>query len=376
MDVQRFTLDNGLKVVIEENHAAKVVALEAWVDVGSATEPPELAGIAHVFEHMLFKGTKRRAVGEIARDVESAGGDINAWTSFDETVYHLVLPSRHFEQGLDILADVLQHSAFDPAELERELKVVLEELKQGEDSPGRVTSQTLFATAFQKHPYRRPVIGSAKSVKALTQKRLLEFFASNYVGHNVTLVLCGDVEAKKARKKIEELFGGMTAGEKKRAELTPEPAQKAARGKIVTADVREAHVQIGFHIPSVRHEDAPALELLALVLGHGEASRLETHLRRERETVNEAFAYAYSPRDPGLFVLGATTRPGDVDVAVDGLLDEVLRLGREPISEEELARAKATLEADAIYAKETMQGCARKLGYFEATGVGAGGEEI
>ena len=144
----RFTLDNGLRVVVEENHTAKVVALEAWVDVGSATEPADLAGIAHVFEHMLFKGTERRAVGEIARDVEGAGGDINAWTSFDETVYHLVLPSRHLELGLDILADALQHSQFDATELERELKVVLEELKQGEDNPGRVASQALFSTAY------------------------------------------------------------------------------------------------------------------------------------------------------------------------------------------------------------------------------------
>ncbi len=171
MEPVRYTLDNGLRVVIEENHTSPVVALEAWVDVGSASEPPDLAGIAHVFEHMLFKGTERRAVGEIARDVESVGGDINAWTSFDETVYHLVLPSRHFGEGLDILSDALQNSAFDPAELERELKVVLEELKQGEDSPARVSSQSLFATAYQRHPYRRPVIGAVRTVRAMTRAR-------------------------------------------------------------------------------------------------------------------------------------------------------------------------------------------------------------
>jgi zinc protease len=376
MDAHRFTLDNGLRVVIEENHAAKVVALEAWVDVGSATEPPDLAGIAHVFEHMLFKGTSRRSVGEIAKDVEGAGGDINAWTSFDETVFHLVLPSRHFEHGLDILADALQHSAFDPAELERELKVVLEELKQGEDSPGRVASQTLFATAYQKHPYRRPVIGSAKTVRSLTRARLLEFFRTHYVARNMTLVLVGDLDAARARKKVQELFGGMPAGNKRRNELAPEPPQKSGRAKVVTAEVRESQLQLGFHIPSVRHEDAPALELLALVLGHGEASRLDRILRRELEVANEAFAYAYAPRDPGLFVLGATTRPEELERALDGLLDEAFRLSRDPVSEEELARARATLEADATYAKETMQGRARKLGYFEAVGAGAAGEAL
>ena len=372
----RFTLDNGMRVVIEENHGAKVVALEAWVDVGSATEPVELAGIAHVFEHMLFKGTERRAVGEIARDVEGAGGDINAWTSFDETVYHLVLPSRHLELGLDILADTLQHSQFEPTELERELKVVLEELKQGEDNPGRVASQALFSTAYQKHPYRRPVIGTRKTVKSLTRERLLDFFHKNYVAKNITLVLCGDLDAKRGRTLVEKLFGKMPAGERRRTEIVVEPPQKAPRAKVVTADVREAQVQLAFHVPEVKHEDAPALEVLALVLGYGESSRLDMILRREREVVNEAYAYAYAPRDPGLFVLGATCKPGEIQPALDGLLDQALRLAREPITNEELSRARAALEADGVYQKETMQGRARKLGYFESLGEGVSGPAL
>ena len=376
MEPLRFTLDNGLRVVIEENHAAKVVALEAWVDVGSATEPVDVAGIAHVFEHMLFKGTERRAVGQIARDVEGVGGDINAWTSFDETVYHLVLPSRHFDDGLDILADVLQHSAFDAGELERELKVVLEELKQGEDNPGRVASQALFATAFNRHPYRRPVIGSARTVRGLTRARLVDFFRAHYVARNMTLVLCGDLDPARATAEVRRLFGGMRAGEKRAAAPPQEPAQKAPRVKIVTSDVREAHAQLGFHIPSVRHEDAPALEVLALILGHGESSRLDATLRRERELVNDVFAYAYAPRDPGLFVLGATTRPAEIETALAALWGQALRLTREPVDEEELARARNTLEADAVYQKETMQGRARKLGYFEAIGAGAAGEAL
>src|SRR6478672_7185402 len=167
----RYQLPNGLRVVLQENHAAKVVAFQAWVAVGSADESPEIAGIAHVFEHMLFKGTARRGVGQIAQEVEAAGGEINAWTSFDQTVYHLVLASRFFDTGLDILADAIQHSSFDPAELERELKVVLEEIKQGEDNPSRVITQELFKTAFTKHPYRRPVIGFEKVVRTFTRPK-------------------------------------------------------------------------------------------------------------------------------------------------------------------------------------------------------------
>src|SRR6478609_36225 len=203
----RYQLDNGLTVVLQENHAAKVVAFQAWVAVGSADEPADLAGIAHVFEHMLFKGTARRGVGQIAQEVEAAGGEINAWTSFDQTVYHLVMASRFFDTGLDILADALQNSSFDPQELERELKVVLEEVKQGEDNPARVATQTLFGTSYLKHPYRLPVIGYTKTVKSFTRERLLDFFHRWYVANNVTLVVVGDFDPQKAKKKIAEAFG-------------------------------------------------------------------------------------------------------------------------------------------------------------------------
>src|SRR5438128_135107 len=164
-----------MKVILAESHAAFVVAFQAWVDVGSADESADSFGIAHVFEHMLFKGIVRRGVGEIAQEVEGSGGDINAWTSFDQTVFHLVMASRYFDTGLDILSDAIQSSSFDPTELERELKVVLEEIKQGEDAPARVATQALFGTAFAKHPYRRPVIGYEKQVRALTREKLLDF---------------------------------------------------------------------------------------------------------------------------------------------------------------------------------------------------------
>src|SRR3954468_2897267 len=232
-----FRLDNGLEVVLEENHAAPVVAFQAWVNVGSADEPQELAGIAHVFEHMLFKGTARRGVGQIAHDVEAAGGEINAWTSFDQTVYHLVLASRYFDTGLDILADALFSSSFDPVELERELKVVLEEVKQGEDNPSRVATQTLFATAYSKHPYRRPVIGYTRTVKSFTRDRLLDFFQRYYVASNITLGVVGAFDSNKAKQKIAAAFE--KAPPRPRAERTAaaEPPQRAPRVKLVTGEV-------------------------------------------------------------------------------------------------------------------------------------------
>ncbi|MEO1336893.1 MAG: pitrilysin family protein, partial [Myxococcota bacterium] len=142
----RTTLPNGLRVLVQENHASAVVAAQVWVEVGSADETADEAGLAHVHEHMLFKGTARRPVGAIAADVEAAGGDINAWTSLDQTVYHVTIASRELPVALDILADAVQHSAFDPDELSRELEVVLEEVRRGRDQPSRVASHMLMAS--------------------------------------------------------------------------------------------------------------------------------------------------------------------------------------------------------------------------------------
>ncbi|MGZ3425907.1 MAG: M16 family metallopeptidase, partial [Polyangia bacterium] len=374
MTAVRYQLPNGLSVVLQENHAAKVVAFQAWVAVGSADEPPELAGIAHVFEHMLFKGTARRGVGQIAQEVEAAGGEINAWTSFDQTVYHLVLASRFFDTGLDILSDALQSSSFDPKELERELKVVLEEVKQGEDNPSRVATQALFGAAFTRHPYRRPVIGYTKTVKSFTRERLLDFFHRWYVANNVTLVVVGDFDAERAKTAIAASWGKMASRPLARPDRK-EPAQKAPRAKVVTQDVRETQVGVAFHIPGIHHDDIAALDLLAIILGQGDSSRLTRGLKRRDQQVTDAFAYSYTPRDPGLLVAGATLPPEQLDAAFAGLLAETFRLRHEEVSQSELQKAKTIIESDAVYQKETVQGQARKLGFFETVGGGVGWED-
>src|SRR4030095_12773872 len=164
------TLSNGLQVVLMEDHSAPVVALQTWVRYGSADEDRDVAGIAHVFEHMLFKGTERFPHGEIAALIEGAGGAVNAWTSYDETVYHVTIASRFWETGFDVLSDAVLHSLFDPTELAREKEVVLEELWRGKDSPDREISERLFELTFTTHPYRRPVIGSEATVTGITRQ--------------------------------------------------------------------------------------------------------------------------------------------------------------------------------------------------------------
>src|SRR5688572_30717056 len=329
-----FRLENGLEVVLEENHAAPVVAFQAWVKVGSADEPPELAGIAHVFEHMLFKGTKKRGVGQIAQEVESAGGEINAWTSYDETVYHLVLASDFFDTGLDILADTLTSSSFDPQEFERERNVVLEEIKQGLDDPDRVAAQSLFQTAFDVHPYGRPIIGSEATVRRMKRDDLLSFFGKYYVAHNVTLVVVGDFDTTVARQKITAAFGGMSAGAPPPARAR-QPAQAAMRLASSGRDVKETQLLFGFRTPAIGHADIPALDLLAVVLGQGDSSRLNLEVVRNRQLATTASSYVFSARDPGLLGVGVSMPPGRVDEASRAVLGEILRLGLEEIGSQE-----------------------------------------
>ena len=360
-----FKLDNGLEVVLEENHAAPVVAFQAWVKIGSADEPPELAGIAHVFEHMLFKGTKKRGVGQIAREVESSGGEINAWTSHDETVYHLVLASRFFDTGLDILADTLMNSSFDAGELERERNVVLEEIKQGMDDPERQAGLGLFQSVFDVHPYGRPIIGNETTVRKLRRDDILAFFANHYVASNVTLVIVGDFDSSAVKAKIAKAFSPMPRG----VAVGPRPTQPEQTGLRVRGaahDVKEAQLLFGFRTPAINHPDIATLDLLAVLLGQGDSSRLNLEVVRNRQLATSTSAYLFSARDPGTLVIGVGLPPGRVEDAVRAVLDEILRLTFEEVPTEELAKAKTILESDRIYDKETVQGYARKLGFFSA----------
>ncbi len=360
----RYRLDNGLTVLMAPNRAAPVVALQVWVGVGAADETRGTRGIAHVFEHMMFKGTERRGVGEIAQDVEAAGGEINAWTTFNQTVYHVVLASRDFDTGLDVLADALQNSAFDPEELDREREVILEEIKQGQDDPGRNLAEALFRTAYARHPYRRAVIGSAASVRSLSRSRLLDFFRTWYVASNMTLVIAGDFEPEQTRGRVAKSFGALRSGSVPRKRHR-EPRQTRARAVVVTQDVRESQLALGFHIPELRSPETAALDVLAVVLGQGESSRLNRIVRRGQELVTGIYAYAHSLRDPGLFVLGAAMAPGKLDRALAAALEQTFRLAYEPIEDAEIEKARRVIEADTIYQEETAQGAARKYGFYE-----------
>ncbi|MEW5850546.1 MAG: pitrilysin family protein [Myxococcota bacterium] len=362
----RRVLQNGLTVVLEESHQAKVVAFQVWIKVGSADESEDEAGIAHVHEHMLFKGTSKRGVGEIAQAVEAAGGDINAWTSFDQTVYHVVMASRFFDQGLDVLADAVRNSSFDPTELDKELEVVIEEVKRSRDMPGRVVSELTFDTAYQAHPYRRPVIGFESTVRAFTRDKIVNFYRKHYRPDRMVVVVVGDFKTEEALAKVEKAFGDMGPPAGAPVQRAAEPEQKELRVRVVQDKIQETHLSLAWHIPSMLSEDIYALDVLSILLGHGDSSRLSRGVKHGRRLVNDVYAYAYTPKDPGLLMAGASLHHKDLLTSLQAILVETFRLRDSLTTAAELEKAKTLIESDSVYQKETVQGLARKLGFYEA----------
>lgn len=358
------TLENGLRVILAPTQAAPVVAIQAWIGVGSADETEEEAGLAHFHEHMLFKGTARRKVGQIAQDVESAGGDINAWTSFDETVYHITLPAAFYKEGLDILADVLQHSSFDAEEMKKESEVILEEIKRSQDMPTQQLGQKLFSLSFLEHTYRRPIIGYESTVKGFGREEMLRFYRKWYVPNNIVLVIAGDFEVDEAKALVKSLFGEMQ-GQANPRQHPNEPPQTETRFALMQEDTQESYIQLGFHGPALRDTDLYAMEMLAVILGQGESSRLDRELLRKQELVNSAWSYAYSPKDIGLFLTGASLPPGKEREATASLIEQIVRLQHTPPTQAEVEKARTVVESSAIYQRETVQGIARTLGFYQ-----------
>ena len=363
--ITKYQLDNGLTVILEENHASPVVAVNVWVKTGSACEVEGEYGLAHVHEHMLFKGTEKRDVGEIAKVIEADGGHINAFTSFDETVYYVVIASRFLDTALDVLADAMQNSTFDPEELNKELEVVLEEIRRGKDSPSRNLSEKMFSTAFTEHPYGRPVIGSEESVKSFTREGITDFYKKWYTPNNMVLVVVGDFDSAEVKPKIEALYGNFPSRELPECDIADEPAQESMRTYVIDKPLQEGYFSLAYLIPNAKHEDTPVMDVLSNILGGGDSSRLYRTIKEDKGLVNSIYAYAYTPKYNGIFAVGGSIDPTKSKEALSAIAEEINRLKYEPVSDEELERVKVNIESDALYTKETMQGQAQKLGFYE-----------
>lgn len=366
--VTKHILDNGLTVLIKENHTSPTAAIVTYVKAGYFNESDRLAGISHLIEHMFFKGTRRRGVGEIGNETKALGGYLNASTIYDHTLYYTVLPSENFARGLDIQADALMNSVFDPDELKKETEVVIQEAKRKLDTPAAVAAEKLFELAFERHRIRRWRIGGEEGLRALTRDDFLTFHKNLYRPQNIILVVVGDIETSQALQEIEKYYGEFERGEVVKEESPPEPPQQRFKYRHLRGDLQQAYLEIGFHTPPLLHPDSYAIEMLALILGRGRSSRLFQSVKETRQLVHAISASDYTLPDVGYFFIEAICKPETLRPAAQAVIEEIARLRRAGVVSEELQRARNLIESYYVFSQETAAGLANLLAAYEALG--------
>jgi zinc protease len=362
---ERYTLDNGLTVILKQDRSAPVAAVQVWVKTGSANETEAEAGITHQIEHMIFKGTPTRPTGEIARAIEAAGGRINAYTSLDRTVYYVEIPAAQVDTGLEVLLDAVQHSLFDPEELEREKEVVLEEYRRSLDIPEWQLGWDMMALCYQEHPYGRPIIGYEETIRSFDREAIMAYVDKWYTPRNMVVVAVGDFDTRQALEKIKGLVRDFPERSGKEPSRPKEPPQTHLRKIIKKDQVQQVYLNLAWHIPEMTHEDMYPLSVLEIILGHGRSSRLYTRLKMDANLVTTIDAGTYALEDPGLFSIDATLSPDKLDAALAAIGQEISGLTVAPISHDELAQAKTLSEADFVFDMEDMSGQARTLAFFQ-----------
>jgi zinc protease len=365
---RRETLDNGLVVLVRESRIEPVAEVQIWIDAGSADERDGERGLAHFHEHMLFKGTPTRGVGEIAGSVEGVGGAINAFTGFDATCYHATLPADAALAGFDVLADAVQNSLFEPAEVAREIEVVLEEIRRSADDPDHVLNDEVFGFCYQAHPYRFPVLGSSESVASFTREKLLGFYRRWYTPERMVVSAAGDLDADAFIARARATFAAAKPGKAKR-ERASEPPARGFRTRVVARPFERASAELVWPALALAHPDAPLLDLLAYALGGCDSSRLHRRVKEELGLAEGVDAGCYSPIDAGLFSVSLETDPAQLEAAIAASVAETERVRREPLSADELAKARRNFLASRAWERESVSGMARKLGSAQlATG--------
>lgn len=364
---KKIKLTNGLSVIYEKNDHVGIVSLQIGVRVGSANEKNDESGLCHLIEHMVFKGTQSFAPGEIATLVEAHGGELNAYTSLDQTVYYINLPSRHIAIGLKLIKEMVFDAKMDAAELEREKEVVIEEIRRGQDSPHRVLSETLFSAFYGKHPYGRPVIGTAELVKGYSSEKIKAFYKKHYAPQNMILAVCGHVDEAELSAHLESLFRFEPNSPLHSPEIPPPELKDKPQTILRTMDIQATYFDLAFDAPNIAHRDVPALDILSHLLGESDTSLLEQNVRQNQQLVHSIYSSAYTPKQSGLFIIGGQVDPDKLNAALAAIVEEITKTQTELFDDEKIQRAKHIARARLIYEQETCEGTARKWITYETT---------
>lgn len=373
---QEFMLKNGMKIIVKEDHRAPTVAHMIWYRVGSMDEVSGTTGVAHVLEHMMFKGTKTLKPGEFSARVAALGGRENAFTSKDYTAYFQQIEKSKLAAVMALEADRMANLVFDKNEFGREIRVVMEERRwRTDDQPQQKVYEALNAAAFEAHPYHHPIVGWMNDLQNMTVDDAKAWYDHWYGPNNATMVVSGDVDAKQVLKLAQKYFGSIPRKALPRAKPHKEPPQEGLRQITVKAPAENPYVALAFKVPVLRDvekdDDVHALDVLAAVLDGYDNARLNAKLvRTDRVAISVGAGYTSAARGPALFVLDGTPAPGVTTQQLEKLLRaEVERIAKEGVSEAELKRVKTQLIAGQIYKRDSIFGQAMEIGTLEMAGI-------
>ena len=376
---QEFTLANGLKLIVKEDHRSPVVISQIWYKAGSIDEVNGLTGVAHVLEHMMFKGTKKVPGGEFSRRIAAAGGRENAFTSRDYTGYFQQLHKSRLQLAMELESDRMRNLVLTKEDFSKEIKVVMEERRlRTDDQPRSLLYEKLMATAYQAHPYRHPVIGWMNDLENMSVNDARNWYGRWYAPNNAVLVVVGDVNPGEVLNLARKYYGSI----KSRKVLSlderkpqTEPQQLGIKRLTVKAPAQLPYIAMAYHAPVVRDPatdwEPYALEMLAGVLDGNESARLNKELVRELRVASSAGAsYDSTARGPGMFFLDGTPSEGKSVADLEAALREVMKkLVRDGVTEEELARVKAQVVAAHVFQRDSMFAEAMQIGQMESIGL-------
>ncbi|MBI5789402.1 MAG: insulinase family protein [Candidatus Schekmanbacteria bacterium] len=365
-------LENGLKVILVEEHKAPIVVFQIWYNAGGKDEVTGKTGLSHLLEHMMFKGTANHGKGEFSRIVARKGGHENAFTGTDYTAYFEKFASDRLELSLQLESDRMQNLLLDPKETALETKVVQEERRtRTDDDPTSAAFEEMYAAAFKVHPYHNPVIGWMSDLDGISRDDLANHYKTWYAPNNSVIVVAGDFDSQNLLPKIREYFGKIPKGTIPAARKIVEPVQKGQRRVTVKRKAHLPFMIMGYHVPNLTSPDSYPLAILAGILSGGKSTRLYQELvYKQQLALNAGANYDRVSEDPNLFYVYASPQPGkDVNALEQEIYKQLDLFKTELVSDEELQRAKNQVEAHFIFAQDSVFYQAMQIGELETIGV-------
>lgn len=356
-------LPNGQTLVVQEVKNNPIVTIDTWVRTGSINETETNSGVAHFLEHLFFKGTKLHPVGEFDRILESKGAIVNAATSKDFTHYYITIPSQHFETALNLHADMLTNPQIPRKELEKERKVVLEEISKDGNTPSKIVYENLNEMMYSHHPYKRKVIGSADVISTIRREEILDFFNNYYAPSNMVTVVVGDVDSTKVVEQISKAFNSEYKKPIKKNFKKEHPLCSQKR-KIEYLDTQSGYMMIGFRGVDICNNETFALDVLAEILGGGKTSKFYRNIKEQKGIAYSISASNGSFRDDGIFYVNVNFTPENTKKVEKAIFDEISYIQKYGVTEEELNTAKKMIEQETYYARESTSNIATELGYI------------